>query len=140
MDGLAADGGSQCDNAQGRGDEEVVLGRGNNRNVREEEANLGQGAGDPVDPDEERMIRLMRALRVKVLIPVFKGDKAEDPMEFKTKALDYMDAQEIPIRERVFEFRHCLEGKARMWYDEIALPRMWNELMTMFCARFCIYS
>ena len=86
------------------------------------------------------MIRLMRALRVKVSIPVFKGDKAEDPMEFKTKALDYMDAQEIPIHERVFEFRHCLEGKARMWYDEITLPRMWNELMTMFCARFCIYG
>ena len=108
MDGLAADGGGQCDNAQGRGDEEVVLGRGNNRNVCEEEANLGQGAGHHVDPDEERMIRLMRALRVKVSIPVFKGDKNEDPMEFKTKALDYMDAQEIPIRERVFEFRHCL--------------------------------
>ena len=76
MDGLAADGGGQCENTQGRGDEEVVLGGGNNRNVREEEANLGQGAGHNVDPDEERMIRLMRALRVKVSIPVFKGDKA----------------------------------------------------------------
>ena len=129
MDGLAADGGSQRDNVQGRGEEEVVLGRGNNRNVREEDANLGQGAGDPVDPDEEHMICLMCALHVKVSIPVFKGDKAEDPMEFKTKALDYMDAQEIPIRERVFEFRHCLEGKARIWYDEITLPRTWNELM-----------
>ena len=30
--------------------EEVI-----NRNVREDEANLGQGAGNPVDPDEERM-------------------------------------------------------------------------------------
>ena len=40
-----------------------------------------------------------------------------------------MDAQEIPIRECVFEFRHCLEGKARMWYDEITLPRTWNELI-----------
>ena len=132
MDGLAANGGGQRDNAQGRGEEEVVLGRGNNRNVREDEANLGQGAGVPVDPDEERMIRLMRALRVKVSIPVFKGDKAEDPMEFKTKALDYMDAQEIPIRERVFEFRHCLEGKARMWYDEITLPHTWDELMHLW--------
>ena len=102
MDGLAADGGGQRDNAQGRGDKEVVLGRGNNRNVREEEADLGQGAGHHVDPDEERMIRLMCALRVKVSIPVFKGDKAEDPMEFKMKALDYLDAQEIPIRECVF--------------------------------------
>ena len=86
------------------------------------------------------MIRLMRALRVKVSIPVFKGDKVEDPMEFKTKALDYMDAQEIPICERMFEFRHCLEGKARMWYDEITLPRTWDELMTMFYAWFRIYG
>ena len=104
MDGLAADGGGQRDNAQERGEEEVVLGGGNNRNVREEEANLGQGAGRNVDPEEERMLRLMRTLRVKVSIPVFKGDKNEDPMEFKMKALDYMDAQEIPRRERVFEF------------------------------------
>ena len=52
MDGLAADGGGQRDNGQGRGDKEVVLGGGNNRNVREEEANLGQGAGHHVDPDE----------------------------------------------------------------------------------------
>ena len=140
MDGLAADGGGQRDNVQGRGEEEVVLGRGYNGNVCEEEANLGQGAGRNVDPDEERMLHLMCALRVKVSIPVFKGDKNEDPMEFKTKALDYMDAQEIPIRECVFEFRHCLEGKARMWYDEITLPRTWNELMNLFCARFCIYG
>ena len=27
-----------------------------------------------------------------------------------------------------------------MWYDEITLPRTWDELMTMFCARFCIYG
>ena len=86
------------------------------------------------------MIRLMRALRVKVSIPVFKGDKNEDPMEFKTKALDYMDTQEIPIHECVFEFHHCLEGKARMWYDEITLPSTWDALMTLFCARFCIYG
>ena len=65
MDGLAADGGSQHDNAQGRGDKEVVLGGGNHRNVHEEEADLGQGAGHNVDPDEECMICLMRALRVK---------------------------------------------------------------------------
>ena len=50
------------------------------------------------------------------------GDKNEDPIEFKTKALDYMEATDIPIQECVVEFHHCLEGKARMWYDEITLP------------------
>ena len=68
------------------------------------------------------------------------ADKNEDPIEFKTKALDYMEAMDIPIQECVVEFRHCLEGKARMWYDEITLPRTWNELMHMFCACFCIYG
>ena len=51
-----------------------------------------------------------------------------------------MEATDIPVRDRVNEFRHCLEGKAHMWYDEIVLPRTWNELMRMFCARFCIYG
>ena len=145
MDGLAADENGQRRNAQGGGEEnEVQLGRGArggiNRNIREEEANRECSAGGNVDPDEERMLRLMHALRVKVSIPVFKGDKNEDPIEFKTKTLDYMEAMDIPIQERVVEFCHCLEGKACMWYDEITLPRTWNELMGLFCARFCIYG
>ena len=143
MDGLAANGGGQRDNAQGGGDDEVVLGGargGNNLNVCEEEANLRHGAEGNVDPDEEHMLCLMRALRIKVSIPVFKGDKNEDPIEFKMKALDYMEATDIPIQKHVVEFHHCLDGKARMWYDEITLPRTWNELMTMFCAQFCIYG
>ena len=105
-----------------------------------DEVNRGHGAERNVDLDEECMLCLMRALHIKVAIPVFKGDKNEDPIEFKTKALDYMEATDIPVWVRVVEFRHCLEGKAGMWYDEITLPHMWNELMGMFCARFCIYG
>ena len=67
----------------------------------EEEANRGHGAEGNFDPDEECMLHLMHALHVKVSIPVFKGDKNEDPIEFKTKALDYMEAMDIPIREHV---------------------------------------
>ena len=144
MDGLAADEVGPRRNAQGGGEEEVILGGGarggNNLNLREDEANHGCSAEHNVDPDEECMLHLMRALLVKVAIPVFKGDKNEDPIEFKTKALDYMEATDIPVWERVVEFHHCLEGKARMWYDEITLPRTWNELMGMFCAQFCIYG
>ena len=138
MDGLVADEAGPRRNAQGGGEDEVILGGGarggNNLNLHEDEANRGRGAERNVDPDEECMLRLMHALCVKVAIPVFKGDKNEDPIEFKTKALDYMEATDIPVRECVVEFRHCLEGKARMWYDEITLPSMWNELMGMFCA------
>ena len=144
MDGLAADKVGTHRNAQGGGDDEVTLGGGarggHNLNLHEDEANRGHGAECNIDPDEERMLCLMRALHVKVAIPVFKGDKNEDPIEFKTKALDYMEATDIPVWEHVVEFHHCLEGKARMWYDEITLPRTWNELMGMFCAQFCIYT
>ena len=144
MDGLAADEAGPRRNVQGGGEDEVILGGsargGNNLKLHEEKANRGHGAEHNVDPDEERMLCLMHALRIKVAIPVFKGDKNEDPIEFKTKALDYMEATDIPVRERVVEFHHCLEGKARMWYDEITLPCTWNELMGMFCARFCIYG
>ena len=144
MDGLVADKAGPCRNAQGGGEDEVILGGGarggNNLNLHEDEANCGCGAGHNADLDEEHMLHLMHALRVKVVIPVFKGDKNEDPIEFKTKTLDYMEATDIPVRERVVEFRHYLESKARMWYDEITLPRMWNELMGMFCAQFCIYG
>ena len=138
MDGLAADELGTRRNAQGGGNDEVTLGGGarggHNLNLHEDEANRGRGAEHNVDPDEEHMLCLMHALHIKVAIPVFKGDKNEDPIEFKTKALDYMEATDIPVRECVVEFHHCLEDKARMWYDEITLPRMWNELMGMFCA------
>ena len=144
MDGLATDKDGQHRNAQGGGEEEVVLGGGarghNNLNMHEEEANHGHSAQENIDPDEDCMLHLMHVLHVKVSILVFKGDKNEDPIEFKTKALDYMEAMDIPIRECVIEFRHCLEGKARMWYDEITLPHTWDELMHMFCTHFCIYS
>ena len=139
-----ADKAGQCRNVQGGGEDEVVLGGGarggNNLNIHEDEAKSGHGAKGNVDRDEEHMLRLMCALRIKVSIPIFKGNKNEDPIEFKMKALDYMEAMDIPVREHVVEFCHCLEGKARMWYDEITLPCMWNDLMGMFSARFCIYG
>ena len=101
MDGLAADKDGQHRNAQGGEEEEVLLGHGarggNNYNICEEEANHGRSIEGNFDPDEERMLCLMHALYVKVSIPVFKGDKKEDPIEFKTKALDYMEATDIPI-------------------------------------------
>ena len=106
MDGLATDEDGRCRNAQGGGgDEEIVLGGsargGNNLNIREEEANHGRSAQGNIDPDEEQMLHLMRTLHVKVSITVFKDDKNEDPVEFKTKALDYMEAMDIPIQECV---------------------------------------
>ena len=90
MDGLATDEDGQCRNAQGGGgDEEIVLGGsargGNNLNICEEEANHGHGAQGNIDSDKEQMLHLMCILCIKVSIPVFKGDKNEDPIEFKLR-------------------------------------------------------
>ena len=89
MDGLAADEVGTRRNVQGGGDDEVTLGGsargGHSLNLHEDEANCGHGAECNVDPDEERMLRLMRALRVKVAIPVFKGDKNEDPLNLRQR-------------------------------------------------------
>ena len=51
-----------------------------------------------------------------------------------------MEATEVAPRDRVQEFRHLLEGKARLWYDEIPLPARWEQLMQLFCACFCIFG
>ena len=100
--------------------------------------------GPPAPPTPNPMAQLIaeftRALRAKVPIPTFQGKPHEDPLTFRKKALDYMVDAHIPFGRRTREFRHCLDGKARRWYDEITVPNDWDALMTMFCARFCIYG
>ena len=73
-------------------------------------------------------------------MPVFHRKANEDPHPFQQKALDYMQDAMMPDAQRTTEFKHCLDGKAHLWYDEITVPADWNALMTMFCAQFCIYS
>ena len=98
----------------------------------------------PPAPGPNPMAQLIadftRALRSKVPLPGFHGRPNEDPLTFRKKALDYMVDANIPPGRRTQEFRHCLDGKARRWYDEITVPNDWDALMTMFCARFCIYG
>ena len=51
-----------------------------------------------------------------------------------------MEDANIPQADGTNAFKLCLEGKARQWYDEIAVPPQWNDLMTLFCGCFCIYG
>ena len=37
-------------------------------------------------------------------------------------------------------FRMCLTGEARDWYNDIVVPAQWDDLMEMFCQRFCIFG
>ena len=94
MDGLTADENGKHRNTEEGGDKEVCFGN-NLQGGKAYNDNIGQGAEENVDQDEEHKLRLMRALCVKVTIPVFTGAKSEDPITFKTKVTD------IPVRDHV---------------------------------------
>ena len=83
--------------------------------------------------------QLVRSLQVKST-PTFKGDGKEDPIQFMKKASDYMEASGIPDDDHWEEFKHCLKGKARVWYNEIDVPTDWDDLSEKFCQHFCIYG
>ena len=51
-----------------------------------------------------------------------------------------MEASGIPDDNCTKEFKHFLEGKARVWYDEIDVPTDWDDLSEKFCQSFCIYG
>ena len=51
-----------------------------------------------------------------------------------------MEASGIPNDNSTKEFKHCLEGKARVWYDEIDVPTDWDDLSEKFCQSFCIMA
>ena len=56
------------------------------------------------------------------------------------KASDYMEASGIPDDDHTEELKHCLQGKARVWYDEIDVPTDWDNMSDKFCQCFCIYG
>ena len=76
------------------------------------------------------MHQLFRSLRVEST-PTFRGDPKEDPLTFCKKALDYMEASGIDEDDMTDEFKHCLEGKAHVWYHRITTPEDWDDLMDM---------
>ena len=49
------------------------------------------------------------------------------------KASDYMEASGIPANDHTEEFKHCFEGKARVWHDEIEVAEDWDDLSDKFC-------
>ena len=85
------------------------------------------------------MHQLFRSLRVKST-STFRDDLKKDPLTFCKKALDYIEAGSIDEDDMTDECKHCLEGKAHVWYNEIIIPEDWDDLMDMFCRRFCIYG
>ena len=101
------------------------------------------GRGGP--PGGLQMAQLVAALNQltqhnRMSIPQFSGQPHEDPAHSQQKALDYMEDAQIPPADRPQRFRMCLTGEARDWYNDIVIPAQWDDLMEMFCQRFCIFS
>ena len=99
------------------------------------------GRGGP--PGGLQMAQLVAALAQltqhnRMSIPQFSGQPHEDPAHFQQKALDYMEDAQIHPADRPQRFRMCLTEEARDWYNNIIIPAQWDDLMEMFCQRFCI--
>ena len=76
----------------------------------------------------------------RMAIPQFSGQPHEDPAHFQQKALHYMEDAQIHPADHPQRFRMCLIGEARDWYNDIVIPAQWDDLMEMFCQRFCIFG
>ena len=116
--------------------------------MKEAQAEYDTGIVDPKitmpkkgsNPEEQAFLKqLVKSLQVKTT-PTFCGDSKEDPVMFEKKALDYMEACDIEPADMTAEFKHCLEGKACVWYDEIQVPQCWDDLMEKFRSHFCVYG
>ena len=47
----------------------------------------------------------------------------------------------MPDAGGTLQFRLCLEGEARDWYNDLApVPADWDALIELFCQRFCIFG
>ena len=101
------------------------------------------GRGGP--PGGLQMAQLVTALAQltqhnRMSIPQFSGQPHEDPAHFQQKALDYMEDVQIHPVDHPQRFQMCLIGEARDWYNDIVVPAQWDDLMEMFCQRFCIFG
>ena len=103
--------------------------------------NLGDPAEPEVDPDKKLFMDLIRSMKTKMPMPTFKGSAKDDPLAFRRKAEDYLTSIGVSRDEWTSEFKYCLEGKARLWYEENFTAQLsWEALMNSFTGRFCVYG
>ena len=113
-------------------------------------APAGRGGGGPPGsgggpPGGLQMAKLVAALAQltqhnRMAIPQFSSQPHEDPAHFQQKALNYMEDAQICPADCPQRFQMCLIGEARDWYNDIVVPAQWDDLMEMFCQRFCIFG
>ena len=83
----------------------------------------------------------IRKVRKKISPPTFKGSKGERPEAHLLRAKDWFDSSGIVRnQDKVYNFKHTLDGKAREWYADMintaTITPRWTELETAFSRYF----
>ena len=83
----------------------------------------------------------IRKVRKKISPPTFRGDKGERPEAHLLRAKDWFDSSGIARnQDKVYNFKHTLDGKAREWYADMintaTITPRWTELETAFSRYF----
>ena len=96
------------------------------------------GGGNPGgDPLLAALVRAMEQMgKPKMVIPMFSGDSKQNPASHLLRAEDWLTQTSVPNRDWPAEFRHTLDGKARIWYNGLALPRTWDVLKEVFTSQY----
>jgi hypothetical protein len=70
----------------------------------------------------------------KIPSPVFTGKPGQNPASHLLRAIDWMEQHQVKKKERVQFFKHTLDGKARVWYDNLddSDNLTWAELSNQF--------
>ena len=83
----------------------------------------------------------IRKVRKKISPPIFRGNRGERPEAHLLRAKDWFDSTGIVRnQDKVYNFKHTLDGKAREWYADFintaTITPRWTELETAFSRYF----
>ena len=87
----------------------------------------------------EQVIKIIQAANVGqknpdklVTPPIFSGKPGERAEDHLLRASDWLEHCQVPIEDRVRDFKLTLSGKARTWYNDLTFPMTWAELQLKF--------
>ncbi|XP_059066434.1 pre-rRNA-processing protein ESF2-like [Cryptomeria japonica] len=90
----------------------------------EEEEEFQEAEGEEqIDPEEQRTIRLLKAMKgdqykVRVDLPVYGGNLNEEELLDWIAAMDtYFESEDIPDDQKVKVAKNKLKGHAPLWWD-----------------------
>ena len=97
-------------------------------------------AGRPPSKEDLLMGSVLRALqqiaKPNLAAPLFSGDAKQNPSAHLLRAEDRLNQTGVAKTQWSAEFRHTLDGKARIWYDGLTVPRAWAVMKETFTSQY----